>query len=194
MKKLFVPLILFALSGMLLTSCSNSSKLAITKRHYRSGYYVDFGRRTTATASSVTNRHTRTIHEITPMAIAKPESYVGVNNTVVTLQKSNIYQRIAIPKNNKKIYSLNITSNSTSENTFKLNTKVTNDVSGISGDGNRRVDANVAFLVIVLCAIFIPPLGVGLMYGINSYFWIDLILTLLFFFPGMIFALIVVLM
>jgi len=68
-------------------------------------------------------------------------------------------------------------------------------MSGSVGDGHHdRDNSSVPFVVIVLCAIFIPPLGVGLMYGINSYFWIDLILTLLFFFPGMIFALIVVLM
>jgi uncharacterized membrane protein YqaE (UPF0057 family) len=46
----------------------------------------------------------------------------------------------------------------------------------------------------IIFAILIPPLGVFLHEGeINSRFWIDLILTLLFFIPGMIYALIVVL-
>jgi uncharacterized membrane protein YqaE (UPF0057 family) len=46
----------------------------------------------------------------------------------------------------------------------------------------------------VICAILIPPLGVYLHEGeINSRFWIDLILTLLFYVPGLIYALIVVL-
>lgn len=46
----------------------------------------------------------------------------------------------------------------------------------------------------VLFAILIPPLGVYLHEGeINTRFWIDLILTLLFFIPGMIYALIIVL-
>jgi uncharacterized membrane protein YqaE (UPF0057 family) len=46
----------------------------------------------------------------------------------------------------------------------------------------------------VLFAILIPPLGVYLHEGeINKRFWIDLLLTLLFFLPGMIYALIVVL-
>ena len=49
-------------------------------------------------------------------------------------------------------------------------------------------------IVQVICAIFIPPLGVYLHEGeINNKFWIDLLLTLLFFLPGMIYALIVVL-
>jgi len=46
----------------------------------------------------------------------------------------------------------------------------------------------------VIFAILIPPLGVYLHEGvINGKFWIDLLLTLLFFLPGMIYALIVVL-
>ena len=49
-------------------------------------------------------------------------------------------------------------------------------------------------LVQVIFAILIPPLGVFLHEGvINSRFWIDLLLTLLFYVPGMIYALVVVL-
>ncbi len=49
-------------------------------------------------------------------------------------------------------------------------------------------------LLLVLITILIPPLGVYLHEGeINSRFWISLILTLLFYFPGLIYSLIVVL-
>ena len=49
-------------------------------------------------------------------------------------------------------------------------------------------------VVQVIFAILIPPLGVFLHEGeINGRFWIDLLLTILFFIPGMIYALIVVL-
>ncbi|MBA3648387.1 MAG: YqaE/Pmp3 family membrane protein [Chitinophagales bacterium] len=45
-----------------------------------------------------------------------------------------------------------------------------------------------------IISIFIPPLGVALYeQGITSHFWIDLILTLLFFIPGLIYALILIL-
>ncbi len=47
--------------------------------------------------------------------------------------------------------------------------------------------------LIIILAILIPPLGVYLHEGeINSKFWISLLLTLLFFIPGMIYALLVV--
>jgi len=49
-------------------------------------------------------------------------------------------------------------------------------------------------LLLVILAILLPPLAVYLHEGeINTKFWIDLILTLLFFIPGVIYALIVVL-
>lgn len=49
-------------------------------------------------------------------------------------------------------------------------------------------------LLLVILAILLPPLAVYLHQGeINNKFWISLILTLLFFVPGVIYALIVVL-
>src|ERR1700712_5762285 len=49
-------------------------------------------------------------------------------------------------------------------------------------------------IIQIIFAILIPPVGVFLHEGvINSRFWIDLLLTLLFYIPGLIYALIVVL-
>lgn len=49
-------------------------------------------------------------------------------------------------------------------------------------------------LLLVILAILLPPLAVYLHQGeINNKFWIALILTLLFFVPGIIYALIVIL-
>ena len=49
-------------------------------------------------------------------------------------------------------------------------------------------------LLLVILAILLPPLAVYLHEGeINTKFWIDLLLTILFFIPGVIYALIVVL-
>ncbi|NEN22614.1 YqaE/Pmp3 family membrane protein [Cryomorpha ignava] len=45
----------------------------------------------------------------------------------------------------------------------------------------------------IILAIILPPLAVGLLYGIGTEFLISLVLTLLFFLPGVIYALIMVL-
>ena len=48
-------------------------------------------------------------------------------------------------------------------------------------------------IVAILLAIFLPPLGVFLQCGLGVEFWLDLVLTLLAFFPGMLYALYVTL-
>ncbi len=47
-------------------------------------------------------------------------------------------------------------------------------------------------ILLIILAILIPPLAVGLYEGITNRFWISLLLTLLFFLPGMIYALLIV--
>jgi uncharacterized membrane protein YqaE (UPF0057 family) len=59
---------------------------------------------------------------------------------------------------------------------------------------SRKDDPAVSTLLLVILAILLPPLAVYLHEGvINGKFWLDLILTLLFWLPGLIYALIVVL-
>ncbi|MFK8008892.1 MAG: YqaE/Pmp3 family membrane protein [Saprospiraceae bacterium] len=48
-------------------------------------------------------------------------------------------------------------------------------------------------ILIVILAILLPPAAVAVYEGITNRFWISLLLTLLFFLPGLIYALIVVL-
>lgn len=56
----------------------------------------------------------------------------------------------------------------------------------------QEVDAELTLLVIL--AVLLPPLAVYLKEGeINSRFWISLLLTILFWLPGMIYSLLVVL-
>ncbi|MFN3917863.1 MAG: YqaE/Pmp3 family membrane protein [Flavobacteriales bacterium] len=62
---------------------------------------------------------------------------------------------------------------------------------GKSTKSQDRKQPNVDQLLLILLCIFIPPLAVYLVHGIGTEFWIDLILCLLFFLPGIIYALIV---
>lgn len=57
-----------------------------------------------------------------------------------------------------------------------------------------KADGMTNTFLLVLITILIPPLGVFLHEGeINGKFWIDLLLTLLFYVPGLVYGLIVVL-
>jgi uncharacterized membrane protein YqaE (UPF0057 family) len=48
-------------------------------------------------------------------------------------------------------------------------------------------------LILIIVAIFVPPLAVFMMVGLGRDFWINLILTLLFWVPGMIHAIYLIL-
>ena len=48
-------------------------------------------------------------------------------------------------------------------------------------------------LVRILCAIFLPPLGVFLQVGIGVDFWINILLTLFGYIPGIIHAVYIIL-
>lgn len=64
----------------------------------------------------------------------------------------------------------------------------------IKAESRAKKEPVASTAVQVIVAILLPPLGVYLHEGeINSRFWIGLILWLLFYFPGLIYALIVIL-
>lgn len=61
-------------------------------------------------------------------------------------------------------------------------------------DWKKEGASDTDTLLLVILAILIPPLAVGIYEGgLTNRFWISLLLTLLFFLPGMIYALIVIL-
>ena len=47
--------------------------------------------------------------------------------------------------------------------------------------------------IMIIAAIILPPLGVFLEVGLNKHFWINILLTLLFYLPGLIHALYIIL-
>jgi uncharacterized membrane protein YqaE (UPF0057 family) len=47
-------------------------------------------------------------------------------------------------------------------------------------------------LLMIIVAVILPPLAVALDSGLSKQFWISLVLTLLFYLPGLIYALYVI--
>ncbi len=62
----------------------------------------------------------------------------------------------------------------------------------MTGRGNSNFQHISAFFPIIF-AVFLPPLGVFLEVGFKAPFWINILLTLLGFIPGIIHALYVIL-
>jgi len=196
MKKRLTPFTVFSLlGGILFSSCTNFSGLSIAKRHYRSGYYVSSRKSPCTIAAAATNK-VKIDKKATETSLPKQEITAVVDEpSIVTSQNTQVYQKKSDSKKTKESHPVIAASGYAKQSAITFHAEAKSSAANQSeGHEVVIVTPGVPYVVIILCAIFIPPLGVGLMYGINSYFWIDLILTLLFFFPGMIFALIVVLM
>ena len=56
-----------------------------------------------------------------------------------------------------------------------------------------RKEKDTELVLLVILGIIIPPLAMGLYDGITNRFWISLLLTLLFWLPGAIYTLVVIL-
>lgn len=57
----------------------------------------------------------------------------------------------------------------------------------------RQRASDTDLLLLVIIAILLPPLAMALYDGITNRFWISLLLTLLFYLPGLIYTLVVIL-
>ena len=134
MKKLFAPLVLLAISGILLSSCNNSSKLSLTKRHYRSGYYVDFGSKSqTTTPASVSKVFAK--HQMAPNVAAKPENHVAVNTSLIVTEKEVVINKMVAPQKTHGNNRMSANPIPLTQKVGIVNTWATNDISGSIGDG-----------------------------------------------------------
>jgi uncharacterized membrane protein YqaE (UPF0057 family) len=57
----------------------------------------------------------------------------------------------------------------------------------------RQNQSDTDLLLLVIIAILLPPLAMALYDGITNRFWISLLLTLLFYVPGLIYTLVIIL-
>ena len=79
------------------------------------------------------------------------------------------------------------------ESQKQINKKYSKELKKDSRKNNSKRNNDLSIVILVILALLIPPLAVFLVRGIGTEFWISLILTLLFFLPGVIYALLVVL-
>jgi len=115
-----------------------------------------------------------TTTESTPIAVSKSKNNTTKKNAVINLKKSNLTEKTNV---NREV---------------KINKATRYLLSRISDQPNTT-ELNTDQLILVILAIIIPPLAVFIARGLGNEFWISLILTLLFWLPGMIYALLIVL-
>ena len=192
MKKLSAFIIIGFCALFLLSSCSRLSNITVSKRHYRSGFYVDLGSHKPVVAQreasepivSLTARpaEVTTKDQNTLVPSKLPESPLAYR--VPADQKKHI-AKIYASAQNPSIVNDEIKAERISDQIASMPQFVNPD--------SKSGASTAPMWVIVLFAILIPPVGVALKFGIIDKFWISLLLTLLFWLPGAIYSLIVVL-
>ena len=188
MKKLF----LFGVIAGALASCSS---VEIAKRQHRSGYYVSFGNKTEVNKTEAKVNQNVAQHEVaqTPIESQEVEAVNNVDasevaeNNVVSNQKNELTPSKS-SKQNLFTQNLNEEKVESKKSNFVQKLAKKSIVSKLSKPTN-----DIMLLILVILAIFLPPIAVGLKKN-----WalipllISIILTLLFWLPGIIHALLVV--
>ncbi len=188
-------------SALLFASCSQTSNLSLSNSNRQGAYYHEAGAPNSLESKDenansfqgsdnievLANRDVikDTIDlDITLLSIQQPIALTSdfnkkteINTTVYHGRQNDIRRVNNTAKEAKNEYSAN---------SVNAQPAQTPGAPGHSSNG-------LPLWFIVVCAIFIPPLGVALMFGISDKFWICLALTFCFWLPGMIYALIQVL-
>lgn len=192
-KSIFKTLAAGIIASILVTSCS------VEKRHYTSGYSVQWNsKKTTVSATEASyvakqtpKTETKTVLENKITSQAPLEQVTVTNHTNNKTLVASASKAVHTPVIKTKVNSFE---NAVANNNTKIVDKIAaaNIVKApVKGEGDTNL-----IIEIILC--FFPFFNLIAMYlkdgkSITLNFWIDLILDLLFFLPGIIFALLVVL-
>ena len=196
MKKLPLLIIFASVFGLLLSSCSRLKDITITKRHYRSGFYVDLGGSDRNTVTPTTSQKSKSFENSIASASVKTAPVVAVVQDKQDSKSISVPEHLKVKKKSAVRASANTYASTENISEVRENMESANlqrelnSLPDIAMPASSSEDAPM--WAIILFAILIPPLGVGLKFGIVDKFWISLVLTLLFWLPGAIYSVIVV--
>lgn len=170
-------------------SCGSTSQTAFQKRKY---YDFKRGDIEVALKPPVT-KESRSPELQNSSPVSVKEDVIGSarkisNSPIITLAISNKKMKRALIKR------VNNSFLSEEVNTTVIEKVEAEKINVINSHNNlQSISSEADLILLVIISIFLPPLAVYLKEGsITTNFWIDLLLTLLFWVPGIIFALLVV--
>ena len=196
MKK---SILLLSVLALFLGACSTKNGVAM-KRKYTNGYYVSIKQKQHHVETKETIARNKSqeneIKPITPTLTSlssqqpQPQLYASIKNNEVA-KKSIVKNNTSGNEHATAIVSKITTNNRTN----KVTASEKHTAAKQSSKTANNSDANTVVLVILCLFPFINLIAIYLKDGksFTMNFWLDLILDILFFLPGIIFALLVVL-
>lgn len=184
--KNYFSIAMIAILGLFVTSCSTTINVA--KKKHGNGYYVNISK-----SSEVVNAKQST--KKTPVKTTKTEiaaiSQVSANpEVVVEITKIEKEEKLVISETSSNIVTNSISKKNSSKKQLKKSKRLAKKIAKAKNTSNNSGDEKTLLLLIL--AILLPPLAVFLVKGLNIQFWISLLLTFLFWLPGVIYALLIV--
>lgn len=196
MKKIISSSIILVAGAVMMVSTAGAQGLTIEKRHYNKGFYVDFGKKKTDAKHVAVVKNDISAIETSANNTLSLTPVQDEQLQMVPVKNVDIKRERVIKKHTSAIAAKAVKQNMASEAIESTHSEVVKaDDSGTAAASTESSSnhAGVSLLLLVIITILIPPLGVALAKGIGTQFWIDLILTILFVLPGIIYGLIVVL-
>lgn len=206
MKKSLHSLTLFGLIILLISSCNTSSNLAdssiIKKRRYTKGFQVSIKG---FQKDAKTSEQTAVIAEKVQATEVGDKQYADLAEASVAPVKPVTSSKDSdLEKASKAFVSEGVTKSDSDSNdelsesnyspekswTKKEIRKNLRHRKFAKGTPAAAAASGESLVLYVILAIILPPLAVGLLYGIGTEFLISLILTIIFWLPGVIYALI----
>ena len=186
--------ILVLASAVMLFSCSSSKQSTFTKRKY---YHFRHGATEVAMNKTVTKERKSTV---TPTIATQKNKYTqqtiksnvrSVENALMPVADNSKENKTSNPIKQKKMTTSELKKliKQAVVSTKKNNDALNNDDLYNKGSKNNN-RANVGLIIL---AIILPPLAVYLYErGTKDHFWLSVLLTILFWFPGIVFALMII--
>ncbi len=193
MKKNY--LLLIAVLVVFASSCT------ITKRRYNSGYHIEWKQ---AAAKVEKNSHdnelaeveTKTNEAIAPVQTTEPSSTAIITAPANTRVSSSLTETSTTEAPKKSASRTSNVTTATFETPVasKTSTEAFVPVADHVEATESKAMSQVDMVVLVILALLIPPLAVYLHQGSwNDMCWISLLLTILFWIPGVVFAFLIIL-
>jgi uncharacterized membrane protein YqaE (UPF0057 family) len=178
-------------------SCKSLTNLSIEKRQHRGGYYVDWGNGKVKTDPVKNTSAKAKQSKETPKTSATAQQAKPVSKTVSATteqKKSTTAEATVTNAEPKRVHSTS---------TFKVkeeavaqressSKKTMSSFSYSFSDSDKSSSSETPTWVLAVLCVLLPPLAVFLHLGIGTEFWISLILTLIFWIPGVIYAFVVI--
>ena len=181
-------------SIFLLASCSSSNQQAFQKRKYQPFFVKN------KTIEPFEKKEQSLEKEETKMAF----SGIARSESVDTEKTSSSHERVIDEEETMTVKPLQVKLNVKSAIAERLIEKKVEKVleevdfskkerfqaiEKITSKNNKSYADDVELILYLILAILLPPLAVYLLFGLDIKFWISILLTLLFWFPGLVFAL-----